>query len=239
MQKRHKELPKFAKYGILAMLLADGAGIYIAHNKINQLPVGASTEMEDSFALVEPTRVYGEDRLSLPQPSAGTNVGAVPDVRPLQAYPSILDLKPIVPELASDLLEQPRDTAVAERAPIVPTVRIAALRPIKRQARIFSTAFARDILAPAMDPPAQSASLLPDISLAKLPVENDPVQPAGSTFDGDQIDAPQSPSSPVEVPVQAEATAPAGNAEAMSSDVNSQPALPASSGSGADELPSS
>jgi hypothetical protein len=231
MQKRRRELPKLAKIAIVAMLLADGAGIYLAHNKLNRAPTELTAGVSEDFVLAKPVTLTPVAPPAALQPGPVALAAALPLERPAQAYPGILDLRPIQPELTSAIIERASEVRVAEAAPTLPSVRLSAARPAKRQSRAFNSAFAHDLATPS-----QSIGFLPDISLAKLPVESDTVLPAGAASNPGQMDAVPAASDPVGSAVIEAPATPAADA-AASADAPSTAPVSASSNEG--ELPPS
>ena len=173
--RRVKNLPKVAKYAVLAMLLADGVGIYIAHNAINRSPASSSAALEETaFALAETSRDYSSDGLTS---SGASDLEAAPAARPFEALPPMVVFKPIMPEVIDEVTPALRVAEAAERGAFVHPLRIAAIRPIRKQSRLFTTAFARDI-----DGPAQADSSLPDIDFGQVHAAREALQPSGAAY---------------------------------------------------------
>ena len=173
--RRVKNLPKIAKYAVWAMLLADGVGVYIAHNAINRAPASSSAASEETvFALAEPGREYSSHGLTS---SGASDLEAAPATRPFEALPPMVVFKPIMPEIIDEVTPALRVAEAAERGAFVRPLRIAAMRPIGKPDRLFSAAFARDI-----DGPAQADSSLPDVDFGLVRAEREALQPSSAAY---------------------------------------------------------
>lgn len=186
---------KRTKYFVLAFALADGAGIYYAHSRLNQPWVPASgAASEEMFAQIDmQPATLPEDRDVAPAPALALGSLAAP--LPL---PQAIEFAPLPTVL---------DEAPAPEAPaLVPSVKLALRAAPARAARYlpargdrrFASAFATDITgsAPAgslPEPsfgfgPAQPGDTLPDYAPSQ-PATSDaaPVSAAGDYAADSQV----------------------------------------------------
>ena len=217
MKMRRRELPKMAKIAIVAMLVADGAGVYLAHNKLSRPPVELTAGVSEEFVLAKPMAPIQAITPVAEQPAPVALAAAASIERPVD-YPAIITLQPIKVELTSTMIERSTEARLAERAPTVPSVRLASARPAKRQARSFNAAFGGE-----MQTRIPTVGFTPDLSLAKLPSESDPVMPAGAQGTSDAtptatdpvatalIETPSAPAADIAVTPEAPSTAPAAS----------------------------
>ena len=229
---RIRNLPKIAKYAVLAMLLADGAGIYLAHHRINQVPALSLAAIEDAdFAMAAPG--LGDAAGGLQQSSSQVDASDRVAARPFEALPPMLAFKPIEPEIIDEVTPALRVAEAAARGTFVPGVRIAAIRPIRKHSRLFTTAFARDI-----DGPARAASNEPDVDFAQVRAAREAAQQSGAAY-GESVPDVSLPSAETPTPeLPAEPVAvQADAAGAPDVPVETAPSAPDASGGG--ELPAS
>lgn len=230
MKMRRRGLPKLAKIAIVAMLLADAAGLYLAHNKINRARAELTAGVSEEFVLAKPMSATPAIAPVALQPAPVALAAAAAIERPVD-YPAIITLQPIKVELTSTMIERAAEARLAERAPTVPSVRLAAARPAKRQSHSFNAAFGRE-----MQTHVPSVTFAPDMSLAKLAAESEPVLPAGAAYNADQMDAVPAASDPVATAAIEAPTAPAADT-AVTPEAPSTAPAPSSSPAG--ELPPS
>lgn len=204
---RTKNLPRIAKYAIAAMLVADGAGIYLAHNRLNVVPPTMAEIEAPAIAAATPGQDNASGGLQAPYSDGGGVAAAAPAVRPFNVLPPMIAYKPI--ELAAIDVVTPalrvaeaEAAAAAVRRAYVPRARIAALRPVRSESRVFSTAFARDI-----DGAAQADSTLPDVDFAQVRAVREAVQPSAAAYGesvpevslSSEMPSPELPAAPVAV----------------------------------------
>ena len=237
--RRVKNLPKIAKYAVLTMLLADGVGIYLAHNQINRAPPASLTAIDEpAVAVAEPGLGDAAGGLQSSYPGGGRDLAAAPAALPYEPLPPMAVLKPIKPEMIDEVTPALRVAEAAERRALVPNFRIAAIRPIRKQSRLFSTAFARDIANPA-----QADSSLPEVDFGRVRAARETLQHSDAAYGQSQPDVSQSAADPVDtVASQLPAdpvTAQTGNADAPIAPVDPALAAPAPDAGGESELPAS
>jgi hypothetical protein len=139
-----RRLPKRAVTIVLALVVADGAGIYFAHQKLTR-PWDAppSTFAEPQVAEAGTPRVLADNKLPLPAAvlqydfPAPTAAVATVQYEPLP----IAEYKTVEIDLAQ--YEESRDRV--ERETVIPKVRIASLRAAGHRPTTFSSAFPSDI----------------------------------------------------------------------------------------------
>ena len=162
-------LTKWAKYGVLAMLLADTVGILLVRHHLSQPPIDvpsfseevpvamtdtASALPKDAAQVTGDVQVVGEMQMTaLPKDNLqATGAFAQNDFQALLPAVSQIDRLPAPMRIEPLALETPRASArvaremkMALRAPVIPSVRIAELRESRETTRTFSSAFTNDI----------------------------------------------------------------------------------------------
>jgi hypothetical protein len=221
---------KWGRYLVLAIALADGAGIYFANQRLTQPwsePEGQASGELVAQAVEAP--VAGDGRMPL-LAKADTSASASSKPYAIGELPALMPLRPVVIEHLPAF-----DPAVemAFRTPTFERPRIARLQPSRTASRRFVSAFATDIAGPASD---EMATSLPGSDGAAT--EAALAGPAESMETAGAIEAPD-----VESLAQPEAPA-AGTADIIAPvapDTDAQPSagLPVSGADAGAELPAS
>jgi len=175
-------LTNWAKYGVLAMIVADAVGIMVVHHRLNQPAANLPSLANDApIAMADttlpmpndalPKDVMAKDVMANDAPVSDnlkvTDAFARLDVQPLPAaarmdpLPVPMSIEPLALDAPQASPKVARAMKAALRAPVIPTVRIAELRPARRAPHSFTTAFSSDITAAT-----QSSRQLPTASYA-------------------------------------------------------------------------
>ena len=149
-------LSKWAKYGVLAMIVADGVGIMVVHNRLNQ-PVANVPSLADDMpiALAETPLALPKDAITKGAPAtdslqvsdtvAQMDVQASPAVSRMDPLPAPMAIEPLALDKPQASPRVARQMQEALRAPVIPAVRIAELHSNRKSTRTFSSEFANDI----------------------------------------------------------------------------------------------
>lgn len=218
INRRIGKMPPWAKYAIVAMFLADGVGIYLAHNRINR-PVLTDQAEQPELAMADPAQKYGDDGLLLARPLPEVAFAAVSPPRPVQTLPTMLSLKPLDLPANDDVLAAARIEQRADRAAETPVVRVATVRQSRRQARLFTKAFARELASPAL-----VESSAPDADFAQVRAARDLAGQNGGAYDDNLPERPLSSVQQIETPAQEQAAEPVSNADAPVAPAEAAPA---------------
>jgi hypothetical protein len=155
-------LSKWAKYGVLAMVIADAAGILIVHNRLNRPAVSVPSISEDVPMAMNDTAsplpkdaalVIGDmatialtkDNLQANGAVAQNNFQALPAVSRMDPMPAPMRIEPLTLEAPQASRKVAREMQMALRAPVIQKVRIAELYQTHNAKRTFSSAFSNDI----------------------------------------------------------------------------------------------
>ena len=150
-------LSKWAKIGVLAMIAADAIGILVVHNRLNQPLLNAPSLADDMpVAMAETPLPLPKDAIagidSDKDLSSGDNlqvaqmdIQALPAVSRIDPLPAPMAIEPLELDTPQASPRVARAMQAALRAPVIPSVRIAELRPARKTTRTFTTAFANDI----------------------------------------------------------------------------------------------
>ena len=234
--------PRLAVTLVLGFAVADGVGIYFAHQKLTQpwaSAPGAGAYPQVAEAVSPPVLRDNEPQA----PIAVAHYDFPPPVALASAFKSspVPEFKPVVIDLEQN------DTAghLAERETVIPAVRIAAHRPARHQPGLFSSAFASDIsrdnarsVPAGADVPQLAPAGAEDAAGSELPLV---VQYGAATADLPAV-SPEAPA--VEAPLEPSATLAAESATATTSETGGQqpatqpiPELPEPEAGSAGELP--
>ncbi len=188
--------PRLAVLLVLGLAVADGAGIYFAHNKLNR-PWDTSPGIyaEAPVAAAGTGPVVTAEGPPKPPVLAFNDIAApksAPVYEPLRPVP---EFRPVEIDMSQYDLSQydraDRSTAKpAARETLIPAVRIAVLRPARHKMDAFASAFASDISRAA---PGRLE--LPEVSFAAPPATSGPLPFA---------DSPEGPARDEATPSQAE-----------------------------------
>ncbi len=243
-------LSKWAKYGVLAMIAADAVGIMVVHNRLNQ-PVANVPSLSDDMplAVVETplplpkdaitSVASANDNLQVTDTVAQMDIQSLPAVSRIDPLPAPMTVEPLALEMPKASPRVARQMQAALRAPVIPTVRIAELRPTRKSTRTFTTAFTNDI---AVAP--QVAGTEADVDFSRVRAARESAQQSGETYDATQLDQSSSTTENIEAPIEAQSAVPVpefgGTSEAQQLQLDlPAPAAPEARASTADEIPAS
>lgn len=262
-------LAKWAKIGVLAMIIADAAAIVVVNHRLQQPAVNVPSLADDRpIAMIDSASIPSRD--ALPREDLATNVFARDDRANLDVTETVaqMDLQPLPAALRMDPLPAPMkieplalDTPQASpkvaqqmraalRAPTIPTVRIAQLRSPRKTNREFSSAFSRDI---SVSP--QETGTIADVDFAQVRAARDASQQSGIAYaqtggqTGGQIgvDQPSVPQVSVDETTQSQDSVPSpafggpSNAQQLELDLPQAPTTvaPEASAPASGEIPAS
>lgn len=200
---RVRRLPRRAVTIVLTLIVADGAGIYFAHQKLSQ-PWNAPTSAfaEPQVAEAGAPRFVADNNLQVPPAvvrydfPAPTAAVATVHYEPLP----IAEYKTVEIDLAQ--YEEARNRV--ERDTVLPKVRIASLRAAGHRATSFSSAFPNDI--------SRALPFGTDAAQVELAASEAAIgEPAAAALTAGQVgfDAVQLPAEAAEAPVLIAAPEPA------------------------------
>jgi hypothetical protein len=234
MDRRKSKLAKWAKYGVLAIVVADGLGIYLAHHRLSQpLASGQAVVEEPVVALADPVLAPASGAVQAVPALASNDVSALPAASRFEAIPALMPMK-------IETIEEVTSPKMAARAPQVPTVSMAETRPTRNARRSFSSAFSRDVYAPSHISADYSSQ-----SYVRSPVATDVVPQFGAVSDQGSLDAPATRAENPEAvaPPQGSDVGPDLSARpdvpAQTTDSQPAPSAPAANDAPASELPAS
>jgi hypothetical protein len=248
-------LSKWAKYGVLAMVVADAAGILIVHNRLNRPAVSVPSISENapmamndtSTALPKDAALFNGEipMIALPKDSQrATGAVALNDYQELPAVsrmdpmPAPMRVEPLVLETPIASPKVAREMQMALRAPIIPKVRIAELNSTRKANRTFSSAFSSDISAST-----QIRNQAPSAGFAATSGENGAADLTASVDGRNGANALSSETENTAVPVQAVVPVPEfGSASEVPQpqiDPQPAPAAPEANAPSAGEIPAS
>lgn len=250
-------LSKWAKYGVLAMVVADVVGVVLVQHRLSQPAPDAALLADDApIAMADTASAPASDALSrdvLPRDVLPRDVvsgdsqragdtfarfdsRSLPAVSRIDVLPAPLPIEPLALEAPQASPKVARAMQAALRAPVIPTVRIPELRAVRKANRTFATAFTSDITsatqssrqAPAAAYEAPSAAASVADPSATVDLPAGNATPAGA-------ESTQTP-----VPAQVEAPVPEFGGSSPSQQLQLDlpaPAAPEARASSADEIP--
>ena len=243
-------LSKWAKYGVLAMIAADAVGIMVVHNRLNQPAANVPSLSDDMpLAVAEtplalpkdalPRDVLAKDNLQVTNTVAQMDIQSLPAVSRIDPLPAPMTVEPLALDTPQASPRVARQMQAALRAPVIPTVRIAELRPNRKATRTFSSAFTNDISVSS-----QVSSTEADVDFSRVREARELVQQSGEAYDATRLDPSLSPTDNIEAPVEAQSIVPVpefgGNSQAQQLQLDlPAPATPETSTSTAGEIPAS
>jgi hypothetical protein len=246
-------LTKWAKYGVLAMIVADAVGIMVVHNRLTQ-PVANVPSLADDMpiAMAETPLILAKDALPKDTPAtenlqvtdtvAQMDIPSMPAVSRIDPLPAPMAIEPLAIDTPQASPRVARQMQAALRAPVIPTVRIAELRPVRKSTRNFTTAFTNDISSTTRVSNAEA-----DVDYSMVRAARDSAQQSGVAYDANRLDSSPSPTESVEAPVESQSAVPVpefgGKNEAQQLQLDlpapAAPAAPVSAAPSSDEIPAS
>ena len=194
-------LTKWAKYGVLAMVVADAIGIMVVHHRLNQPAANLPSLANDSPIAIADTQVplpndalrndalpkdvLAKDNLQVTDVVAQMDSRSLPAVTRIDPLPAPMSVEPLALDTPQASPRVVRAMTAALRAPVIPTVRIAELRPAHRATHSFTTAFSSDISAAT-----QSSRQAPTASYAAPSAATDAVDMSPTTNISSDIATP-------------------------------------------------
>lgn len=222
--RRKMKIPPWAKYAVAAMLLADGAGIYLAHDRINQPVVDGGEEAV--LALADPQQGDAGDLAGLARSNRELALAPPPLPRPAEAPRAPLPLRPLELVSLDDVLSAARIEQRADRVAEIAVAPVAVRRSSQRQARLFTRAFARPVGSEA-----QVGSTIPDVDFAQVCTARDAAEQSAVSYSESQADVSPLPQPELSV------AEPAAEPFAAQTGSDEAPAEPAPVAGGESELP--
>lgn len=147
-------LTKWAKYGVLAMVVADVAGFLLVQNRMSQpAPDMPSMATDVAVADAKPTLPQdttfsdplSKDNLQVAEVVANMDLNPQPVAARMDPLPAPMTIEPLALDTPQASPKVARAMQAALRAPVIPTVRIAELQTSRRANRAFTSAFSSDI----------------------------------------------------------------------------------------------
>ena len=255
-------LSKWAKFGVLAMVVADTVGIFVVHHRLNQPAINVPSNSEDvPMAMNETVPALPADAAqaigaqvtgagpatALPRDDyraiggvAENDFQALPAVSRMDPLPAPMTIEPLALEAPRASAKVAREMQKALRAPVIPTVRIAELHSARKATRTFSSAFSNDISVST-----RVTGLEPDVDFAKIRAVRDSAQPVGPANAETRLDPSTSLNENLVASVQAQSSVPApafgGTSEPqqLQLDLPAAPAAPETSAPATGEIPAS
>lgn len=248
-------LTKWAKYGVLAMIVADAIGIMVVHNRLTQ-PVANVPSLADDMpiAMAEtpltlPKDVLPQDALAkdalatenlqVTDTVAQMDIQSLPAVSRIDPMPAPMAIEPLAIDTPQASPRVARQMRAALRAPVIPTVRIAELRPVRKSTRTFTTAFTNDISNSTRVGGAEA-----DVDYSMVRAARDSAQQSGVAYDANRLDSSSSsPTENVEAPVETQSAVPVpefggkNEAQQLELPAPAAPAEPVSAAPSSDEIP--
>ena len=255
-------LSKWAKYGVLAMVVADVVGVVLVQHRLNKPAPDMPLAADDApIAMADTSATPARDALGddvLPRDVlassdlAGDGLAGEPPARfesrfntrslravsRVEVLPAPLPLEPLALDTPQASPKVARAMQAALRAPVIPTVRIPELRAVRKANRTFATAFTSDITAAT-----QSSRQAP---VAAYEVSSSAAGVADVAVIGDLSGGDATPASvegvPAPAPVQSDIPVPefGGSSQPQQLPLDlPAPAAPEARASGAEEIPAS
>ena len=232
------------------MIAADAVGIMVVHNRLNQ-PVANVPSLADDMPLAVteiplalpkdalPKDVLAKDNLQVTDTVAQMDIQSLPAVSRIDPLPAPMTVEPLALDTPQASPRVARAMQAALRAPVIPTVRIAELRPNRKSTRTFSSAFTSDISVSTQVSAADA-----DVDYARVRVARESAQQSGEAYDATRLDPSSSTTDSIEAPVDAQSAVPVpefgGTSEAQQLQLDlPAPAAPEASTSSAGEIPAS
>lgn len=154
------DLSKWAKFGVLAIVVADVAGVFLVQHRLNQpVPHVPSLSDDTPIAMTDAASALPKDALSSDmlardvlardnaQASDAVATRSLPVVSRADTLPAPMPIEPLALDTPQASPKVVRAMQAALRAPVIPTVRIAELHAVRKANRTFTTAFTSDISA--------------------------------------------------------------------------------------------
>lgn len=233
-------LSKWAKCGVLAMVVADVVGILIVHDRLNrpaldvpsfsqEIPMAmndtALTLPKDAAQVIGemPVTALPKDGLQASGAIAQNDFQALPALSRIDPLPAPMRVEPLALDTPRASLKVAREMQMALRAPVIPTVRIAELNRSRKAARTFSSAFSNDISVST-----QIMNQAPTATFAAPSAAIDAVDLSASADVTNVVDARASEAENTSAPVQAQSAVPVpefgGTSEVPQPQLDLQPA---------------
>ena len=210
-------LAKWAKYGVLAMIVADAVGIMVVNHRLHQpavtvpsladdMPVAMTDTVSAMPKDVLPRDVLAKDNrasVNVSDTVAQMDLQPLPAVARMDPLPAPMKIEPLALDTPQASPKVARQMQAALRAPVIPTVRIAELHSSHKANREFSSAFSRDISVST-----QASGTNADVDFAQVRVAREASQQSGTAYSqtGGQIGA--DPQVSLDAPTQSQDAVP-------------------------------